>query len=65
MGRKFLFGCVLVFLFSTQNQVPQIIIEMGQKINHYKVVLVVFQTIFKNFQFFHFQKCRYTFYREK
>ena len=34
MGRNFVFGCVLVFLFSTQNQLPQIIIEMGRVICH-------------------------------
>ena len=28
MGKKFVFMCVLVFLFTTQNQVPQIIIVL-------------------------------------
>ena len=29
MGRNFLFGCVLGFLFPTQNQVPQIMVGLG------------------------------------
>ena len=46
MGRNFVFGCVLVFFVSTQNQVPQIII--GRVIYLIKTHLVVIGTIFKS-----------------
>ena len=51
MGRNFLFGCVLVFsFFSTQNQVPQVIIGLLKPF-HIKDFSVVIQTIFpKNLQ---------------
>ena len=50
MGKNFVFGCVLrfYFLFSTQNQVPQIIMGLGWEIYHIKTLLVVIQKI-KNF----------------
>ena len=46
MGRNFVFGCVLIFLFSTQNQILQIMIELGLVINHNKVLTVVMRTTF-------------------
>ena len=36
------------FLFSTHNQLPQIIIGQGSVINHIKALLVVIRTTFKN-----------------
>ena len=46
-------GCILVFfLFSMQNQDPQIIIGMRRLINRNKDLLFVVQTILKNFENF-------------
>ena len=52
MGKNFVFGCVLrfYFLFSTQNQVPQIIIGLDGEIYHIKTLLVVIRTTFENFR---------------
>ena len=41
MGRNFVFGCVLVFLFSAHNQVPEIIIGLGRVIYHIEALSVV------------------------
>ena len=41
-GEELVFGCVLVFsFFSTQNQIPQIIIGMGRVIYHFKAFSVI------------------------
>ena len=44
MGRNFVFRCVLDFLFSTLNQLPQIIVGSGGVICHIKAVSVVIRT---------------------
>ena len=41
-------GYPCLFLFSTQNQVPQIIIGIGRVIYHIKTLSVVIQTTLKN-----------------
>ena len=38
------------FLFSTQNQVPQITIRMGRMIYHIKAISIVIRTKFKKFE---------------
>ena len=50
MGRNIVFGGVLVFLFSTQNQVPQIIIGLDWVIYHINALIVVIGTTLKNFK---------------
>ena len=49
---KTVIGCVLVLLlfFSTQNQIPQLIIATGRLIYHIEANLVVVQRLFRNFQ---------------
>ena len=49
------------FLFSTQNQVPQIFIAIGRVIYHIKVLLIVIRTILKNLKsiFFSVEKSRF------
>ena len=47
-----LYSGVLIFLFSIQNQVPQIIIGMGRVIYQIKAILVVIRTTLKNSIFF-------------
>ena len=49
-GRNFVFGCVLVFLLSSQNQIPQEIIGLGWVIYHIKALTVVIRTTIKNFK---------------
>ena len=45
MGKNFVIGCnYVLFLFFTQNQVPQIIIGLGRRIKHIKALLVGTQT---------------------
>ena len=53
MGRNFVFGCVLIFLFfiflfSLQNQVPQIIIGQCRVIYKIEDLLVAMRTTIKN-----------------
>ena len=54
-----MFGCVLFFfsgflffLFSTQNQVPQIIIGIGQMVYHIEAFLVLIRTTLTKFERF-------------
>ena len=48
---------VFFFLFSTQNQVPQISIGMGRVIYHIKALSIVIRTTSKNFKnFFNVEK---------
>ena len=58
MGRNFVFGYVLVFffLFSMQNQVPQIFIGMGLVISHIKALSIVIQPKLKHFNILSVEK---------
>ena len=49
---EFVFGCFFFYflLFSTQNQVSQIIIGIGRVIYHIKAILVAIRMKFKNFE---------------
>ena len=49
IGRNFVFGRVLVFLVSTQSQVPQIIIAMGRMRYYFKALLIVIRSTIKKF----------------
>ena len=48
MRKNFVFGICFGF-FSTQNQVPQIIIRLGLVIYHHEALSVVIRTTLKNF----------------
>ena len=45
-----MFACFSFFLFSTQNQVPKVIIEMSRLIYHIKALSVLIRMKFKSFE---------------
>ena len=58
MERNSVFGFVLSFFNSAQNQLPQIVIGQGLVVYHVEALLVVIRTTFINFEKFKISQCR-------